>query len=207
MTATAGRAAAEWWAEQIDCPTFKLVPDGDHPDRAHGDFATSMLDVIASRHPVKDGQGERFVAALAPWIDEQLAKDERGGVTLATDYGPDLELANAATAAGIHLSRFPVKTVMWAKRDHVTAALGYHGRTRLIWSAPDWIRPPCGQHHYDRDMDLAETNEVCAKPRYHEDDCGDWQPDPDRCVDCGGTYVDHYGKDRERRNHSWATAR
>lgn len=206
-TKTAGRAAAEWWAGQIGCPTFKAVPDGDHPDREHGDFAAAMGYLIAARHPVRDGQGGRFVAELAPWIDQQLVDHPEWGVSLGVDYGPDLELARAAEAAGIHFSRFPWKTQMWARHDHVTAALGYHGRTRLIWSAPDWVRPNCGQHNYDSDMELVEANEVCSKPRYHEDECGDWQPDPDRCADCDGTYVDHYGKGRERRNHSWTVTR
>lgn len=202
---TAGRAAAEWWAEQLGAPLFKAVR-GDEPrdEREPSELAGMMASIVASRNPVQDGQGEAFVAALSLVIDERLATNG-WGLSLGVDYGPALELAEAARAAGIHTGRFPWKTNMWIKRDHVTAALGYGARARLIWSAPDWERPPCGQHHYDDEAYVLEANEVCAKPIYHEDDCGDWQPDPARCVECDGTYVDHFGRDRQRLGHSYRT--
>lgn len=203
---TAGVAAAEWWAEQIGAPLFKVVPEGNHADREFGDTTAFLAGILAAKHPVKAGQGEAFVAALAPVVDEQLTPHDFG-TYLGVDYGPDMTLGNAAAAAKIHPGRFPYKTSMWVKRDHITASLGYHGATRLIWSAPDWQRPTCDQYGHDREGYPLPTNEICSKPRYHEDGHGDYVPSPARCKTCDGTYPDHYGKGVERRCHSWEVAR
>ena len=205
---TAGVAAAEWWAEQVGSPVFRAVSaSSPREDHETAGFAGMMQTVLSSRHPVSDDQGAKFVTALAPVIDARLAERSDWGVTLGVDYGPDLELAKAAEVAGIHLSRFPWKTMMWAKRKVVTASLGYHGRTRIVWHAADWVNPPCHQHDYDREGYVLDSNVVCGKLLYHEDDHGDWAPDADRCAVCGGTYPDHYGKGRERLSHLWETAR
>jgi len=198
----AARAAAEWWAEQIGAPVFRAIR-GDEPDRQSQDFGamTMMLGtILADRHPIREGQGEKFVTILAAAIAEGLDRNDYG-LNLGVDYGPDRMLAEAAEAVGIHTGRFPYKTHMWIKCDHVTAALGYGAKSRLIWSAPDWERPTCGQHEYDANFNALDG--VCVKPRYHEEDCGDYVPDPARCTVCAGTYRDHYGSREVRLNHSW----
>lgn len=196
QTAEAARAAAEWWAEQIGHPVHKVVRDdeADPADRATGDFAFMAMHIISSRHPVGEGAPEKFVAALSARIEKSLARGINS--TLSVDYGPDRDLAESADVAGIHYSRFPFKTCMWVKPDLVTAALGYGAPARIVWSAPDWVRPNCGAHQYDEEWNALAP--VCSKPLYHEGEHGEWVADPHRCKTCGGTYVDHFGRDAKR---------
>lgn len=189
-----GVAAAQWWAEQLGAPTFKVAPDGDHPDRAFADSASIFGRVLADRYPLREGQAEMFVSVLAARVDALLASNGFSTI-LSVDYGPDRELTVAATAAGIHLSRFPFKTIMWVYRDHVRAGLGYQGRVRLVWAAPGFVHPVCDLHDVDKSGFVTAANRVCGLPRWHEGEHGEWRPDPDRCVTCSGTYFDHYGRD------------
>lgn len=201
----AAEAAAMWWAEQIGAPVFKMV-SGYEPrqEREAGDFASVMPSMLASRHPVSEEQGQRFVEALTAKVQKLI--DDGSWVSLGVDYGPDLALAEAAEAAGINNSRFPWKTHMSITRYYVTASLGYGARDRLVWAAPDWHRPSCGQHHYighGYEQVVDEANEICTLPKYHDEACGDWKPDPARCRECGGTYVDHFREPYSYRGHSW----
>ena len=203
----AARAAAEWWAVQIGAPTFKMVSGKeDRREREAGDLAGMMGLMLASANPVDDEQGKCFVEALTGTLSERL--QHTNWVSLGVDYGPDIELANAAAAAGVSTSRFPWKTHMSVTPNYVTAALGYGAQHRLIWQAPDWKRPACGTQLYVElpDGDYEPRDEVCPKLRYHEGEHGDWIPDPNRCKECGGTYVDHYGRvdgQRTHLGHSW----
>lgn len=188
---TAARAAALWWAKQVGAPIFRNTGPSDSPqDRVMGDMAGLMMSMISDRHPVDESQGAKFVEALENVIAEKLTLD-RWGVNLGVDYGPDRELAIAADAAGVSYSRFPWKTHMWVKSDHVTAALGYGAQSRLIWTAPDWVRPQCQQQNYDQTTWKA-LDQICTLPLYHEGDHGGFIPDPARCKRCGGTYSFHY---------------
>jgi hypothetical protein len=202
---TAAEAAALWWAEQIGAPVFKMVSGHEsRREREAGDFAGMMQSMLASSHPVSDEQGAEFATVLEKHVDKLL--DGARWVSLGVDYGPDLTLANAAKAAGISSSRFPWKTHMSITRDYVTASLGYGARDRLVWSSPDWKRPPCDSHRYlgsGYDQVLDEANVVCLRPKYHDGECGDWTPDPARCQECGGTYVDHFGEPYSYKGHSW----
>lgn len=194
-TLTPGRAAAEWWAEQLGAPVHKATTmTADDPDRAYGEFAFMAMQVISARHPMSSEQGEVFVGKLAPVIDGILARTE--WMSLGVDYGPDLELARAAEAAGIDLSRFPWKTHMSVTPMYVTASLGYHGATRLIWQHADWERPACGSMRYEQRGDsLLWFEEVCGKPKFHEDaDHGDWTPDTTLCTSCGKTQAAHWNE-------------
>lgn len=196
---TAARAAALWWAEQIGAPVFKMMR-GDEPrrEREMGDVAGMLGFLAASNHPVSEEAGAKFADALEKHISDQL---ERGHwVSLGVDYGPDYELGEIARAAGISTSRFPWKTDVHVTREYVTASLGYGAPSRLIWSAPDWDRPACGTQRYERDGRCFD--EICPKPRFHDDDHGDWIPDPRRCRECGGTYTAHFGGSAYL-GHSW----
>lgn len=201
--ASAPEAAAAWWAQQLGAPTYKMVGSQEpREDQERALFAELVMLGEAAKNPMSSEQGDTFVAALAPKIAEVLGRANR--MTLAVDYGPDRELAEAAEAAGIARSRFPWKTCMWIARDHVTASLGYHGATTLIWNAPDWVRPSCGQHKYTADWEPLDL--VCSLPRYHEGGCGQYVADPERCEFCGGTFAQHYGKSNEDWTHSYSPA-
>ncbi len=146
---TPGQAAAAWWAEQIGAPTFRATAEGigpEHPDYQFGETTSFLAGFLASKHPVTEEQGRRFAEALAAKVDDRLKR--ASWVSLGVDYGPDLDLAEAAEAASVDLSRFPYKTHMGVTADYVTAALGYGAKSRLIWSRPGWERPACMQHHY-----------------------------------------------------------
>lgn len=195
---TAARAAALWWAEQIGAPVFRNTGDRDSlEDRRNGDLAGMMALLVSSNHPVTDEAGAKFADALEQHVAGLL--DRIAWVSLGTDYGPDYELGEIARAAGINTSRFPWKTHMSITREYVTAALGYGAWSRLIWSAPDWTRPACGQNDW---LEGGPRNVICSKLKFHEPDHGDWIPDPARCEDCGGAYADHYGRS-SRLDHSW----
>lgn len=200
-TVTPGRAAAMWWAEQLGAPIHKATTmTADDPDREFGEFGFMAMQAIVAKHPMTDGQGDRFVEALAPVIDGMLSRTD--WVSLGVDYGPDLELANAAKAAGINLARFPWKTHMSVTPMYVVASLGYRAPDRIIWQHADWDRPTCGSMRYEeRGDDYHWLDEVCGKPRFHEDDeHGDWQPDTSFCTLCGKTQGAHWN-DRTDRSH------
>lgn len=202
---SAAEAAAAWWAQQVGAPVYRIVDERSSPkERRDADFASMAMTMLAENHPISDAQGEKFVAALVPVINKLLGRLD--WVSFGVDYGPDLELANAAEAAGISFSRFPWKTHMSITRNYVTAALGYGARHKLIWESPDWKRPPCGSHHYDDEGYVNPANEVCTQLKFHDGDCGEWATDPSRCQDCGGSYVDHYGRNHERLAHTWTPA-
>ena len=184
---TAARAAAEWWADAIGAPTFRITDENSGPDeRADAAFGSTMASILAARHPVSDETGRRFIDALEAIVAEG---SHYSGAGLHTDYGPDGALAAAADAAGVDYSRFPYKTNMWIKGDHVYVSAGYGARSTLIWHAPDWQRPVCETQHYEGDD---PRDEVCSLQRYHAGPCGVWRPDTKRCTGCGGTYSAHY---------------
>lgn len=184
---TAPQAAAAWWAVQIGAPMLML---GE-----------------SSKHPVTAEQGSAFATALQAKLEAELDRIEALGlksVSLGVDYGPEPILDDAAEEVGVSRSRFPWKTHMHVHRDHVIASSGYRGAWTLVWSAPDWIRPACGQHKYTDDWE--PLNLVCSQPMYHDGECGQWVADPERCEVCQGTYVDHFGSNGGRLRdytHSW----
>lgn len=180
-------AAAEWWAEQVGAPVFRQVrPE----ERDESSSATEMLlGFEAARHPVSEQAGRKFVPALAKRIDDALARG-LDWYTLSVDYGPDPELAEAAAEAGVSCSRFPIKTNMWIRPDHITASRGYGARAVLVWVSPGWQRPPCGD---SRQVDGYPVDEICTRPQYHDGACGGWVSDPARCAACGRTYSGHFG--------------
>lgn len=198
--ASSSEAVSAWWAEQLGAPVYRMVDSrASGNDRLAADFSAALMHTIADRHPVSREQGEKFIAALIPKIEDQLSRT--GQVTLGVDYGPDRILGEAAEAADIDKSRFPWKTVTWIKETHVAASLGYGGKTRLIWSEPGWERPPCGQRNCTGDWE--PIDEVCPLPLYHDGDCGQWIPDPQRCTACGGAYAAHHSSGSFL-SHSWS---
>lgn len=178
-------AAADWWASKLGV----------------GRCASGAADVAAARTRGKRSFEEvaTFRAALLDTLEARMAPlwDTPNGAsrrTVRVDYDPDPALADAAAAAGLELKygELPIKTVMWIDPGVVTVKEGYGAQRTLAWSAPDWERPRCGKHRQEGDhRSYRVFNEVCARPLYHEDECGDWIPDTKRCGTCGGTYVEH----------------
>lgn len=189
---TAARAAAEWWAKQVGAPVHRLVRKEERNDAS--DFAELAMLVAASNHPVPAGATAGFTDALEKLYDELLVRCD-GWVSLGVDYGPDPQLAEIANAHGIHPSRFPMKTNVYVRPDHVTASLGYHGPYRLVWAHPDWKRPTCHSLQYDERAQKFGTGR-CTLPIYHEGDHGGWEPDPRRCVGCGLAEGGHFNRPR-----------
>ena len=201
---TAARAAALWSAKQVGAPTFRNTNETDSPeDRRNGDFAGVMASMIAERSPVSSEQGTKFADEVERRIDAILGRTN--WVSLGVDYGPDLELFEAAKAAGVNASRFPWKTHMSITKDYVTAALGYGAPSTLIWQAPDWVRPACGSQRYERVAgEYKPRDEVCGLPRFHDGDHGNYQPDTRKCEGCDLTYTSHYAKAvKDGYTHSW----
>lgn len=203
--ASAPEAAAAWWAVQIGAPTFKTI-SGKEPlkDRLNAGFLEMVMLGESSKHPVTAELGEAFAAALQKRIEARLNDEQRAlrSVSMGVDYGPEAILADSADEVGVSCSRFPWKTHMHVYRDHVIASLGYQGAWALVWSAPDWERPSCGQHKYTDDWEPLDL--VCSLPRYHEGECGQYVADPERCSVCGGTFAKHYGKSNEDWTHSYS---
>ena len=192
---TAAEAAAAWWAEQVGAPVYRMVDDqSPREDHETAGMVGALQTLISDRYPVSREAGEKFTRLLAKRIDKTLKRCD--WVSLGVDYGPELDLAEPAEAAGIHRSRFPWKTHMHIRRDYVTASLGYRARDVLVWQSPEWNRPGCGNHRYTEDYQA--TDDLCTKPRFHHEDCGDWRQDTDRCEGCGLTYAGHYGQDGKR---------
>jgi hypothetical protein len=178
-TSPAATAAAQWWAEQVGAPAFRNTDSSDSPeDQRNMGLAGAMASMIADRHPVSATAGEKFVAALVPRIQRHL--DNGVHATLGVDYGPDMELAEAASEAGVNSSRFPWKTIMWVEADHVYVSAGYRGRHTLVWASEEWLanRPICGAQKWDdvKGEKLGWRNYhgepwQCGLPKYHEQAC------------------------------------
>jgi len=175
----------------VGSPVFDgLGPTRSDPANRAYEVGEMLGGLLASRHPVSDDQGTKFAEALEALIDD-LLRGTTYGVSLGVDYAPDRDLADAAQATGISLSRFPWKTNMWVKADHVTVSAGYAAPVQIVWHAPDWQRPTCDQRLY---VNGESRDELCSLPIYHEGDHGEYRPDPARCATCGQGYSIHYSQ-------------
>lgn len=198
QTKSAARAAAEWWAEQVGAPVQRLV-SAEQRDFS-SDFAELSLMAIAAQHPIPQGAPPVFVAEMEKRIAEMQTRTD--WVSFGVDYGPDRMLAEAAKAAGISTTRFPIKTHMTITPQYVTASLGYRGPHRLIWQHPDWKRPACQSLQYD-ERSGKFGGDWCTLPRFHDGEHGDWKPDPRRCTGCGLNPGGHYNRNRDGDRHSF----
>lgn len=173
----AAMAAGEWWAKQVGAPTFD---NGSQYETGQSRVTTSIsesaLAIMADRHPVSGGAQEGFSVALALDLIREMGRiaairpDDPGRVyvSLDVDYSPDRLLAGAAERAGVHLSRFPIKSHTTVYADHITAQLGYGAPTRLIWTAEGFEHPPCNGHQYAEGVLDERLPFNCSKPRWHE---------------------------------------
>lgn len=194
---TAAQAAARWWADKISGRVFHDNGGRDETSM----FAGAMAGILAERHPTPaEEQFKRFEEHLTGIIQaklDQFATFERvPSLTIGTDYGPGQELAQAAKFAEVPFSRFPWKTMMWVRTDHVTVSAGYQAQTILVWQHPEWERPVCASQHGVEDerakYGWRYLPQKCGKLRYHEGPHGDFTPAP-LCARCGDPkdYPDH----------------
>lgn len=194
-------AAADWWARRLAGERGWL--DAGEPELSFGINRTARAapkrtpeEVEAFRVALIDALDGHVTPHWDPAKDAQWASALRA---IQVDYGPDPVLAEAAEAAGIRPLEpyeLSVKTVMWINPGLVTVREGYRALQTLVWARPDWDRPACGEHRIERHVggvlgSYRVFNEVCSRPVYHDEDHGDWVPDPKRCATCGGTYVEH----------------
>jgi hypothetical protein len=127
------RAAARWWADQLTADEPHRT--GDAMSEAFATFARSKTAA-----PTAD-QVETFRASLeaailrmlrgpdSSWEAAVAAREPRWGAafrTVATDYGPEGILKEAAEAAGINTLLLPVKTCMWVNPGSVRVSHGYN---------------------------------------------------------------------------------
>jgi hypothetical protein len=211
---TAARAAAEWWATQIGSPVFRIVGDRPGERDLGATFFEAFAGDRAARNPVTEEAAKRFADLLETAIADDLAADSERlaarardrpddptyapHVSIGVDYGPDRILADAADAAGVDDSRFPIKTNMSVYEDHVVGKVGYGSPRALVWSTPEWeqSRPECGAWRVTGypDYDVHPGLSLCGLPRYHEGECGEWKPDPSVCGRCGKSRIAHSTK-------------
>lgn len=157
-TFPSAQATAEWWADRVFGEAAATSGDG-------------MIDVLAiaagaQGNPAPASKRGEFVAALSARVNATLLRDDqdRFGECLSVDYGPEGALADVSRTLGLR-GNFPWKTMTWTHRQYVTAALGYGASPALVWSAPDWEHPACGQGKYG---DEAREPWKCSALRYHE---------------------------------------
>jgi hypothetical protein len=161
----AAGAAAGWWADQVGGSVLH-----DNGDRSMtGAMATTFAGMLADQHPVTEEAVSSFRRFLANELSVMLATRSYG-VSVGTDYHPDMTLAECAEAAGIDGSRFPWKTHMWVHPDHVTVNAGYGASSRLLWTASSYEPRLCGACHYEDlpDGGYRKLPEVCSLWTYHD---------------------------------------
>lgn len=159
VASPAALAIANWWADRVF----------GEASASTGDATIDALAVLSGRQgtPADSSKRDRFVWTLGRRVHTDLERSDFG-VTLGVDYGPDPMLADAAREAGVSTSAFPWKTMTWTHREYVTASLGYGAAQVLVWSHPDWKRPPCGVGQYGDAPGYERLPWMCSAPRYHD---------------------------------------
>ena len=108
--------AVNWWAEQIEQPTFDA--GADSPEMK---LAETMAGMLVK--PIDVECITKFKDELRSALKDKDYNPFRG---LHVDYHPDLILFEAAKGAGINESNFPWKTNMYFKDDgSVSVSSGY----------------------------------------------------------------------------------
>lgn len=171
MSGGAARAAAEAWADKL----FGVLPGRDN-GTTDAEDPTGMQRALFLLHAsavAGDGSQDRekFVEVMTRIVDARLS-DGASSLTYATDYGPDYEWREIIAESGVSPGRFPWKSCMWIRPDHVTASFGYQAASVLLWHAEDWQRPECGSAEYVDDpaerYGYRQTGRSCVAPIYHD---------------------------------------
>jgi hypothetical protein len=130
VMSTQGQAAAQWWATALRSPR-----------QDNGDALQSFLLAAVSswKNPPSATSLAAFASSLADIIDNKLAAGTKW-LSIGVDYGPDPELAEAMTSAGVNPRdvAWPCKTrTSIAAGKYVTAAAGYGASEVQIWPRVD----------------------------------------------------------------------
>ena len=124
--------AAAWWRGRLEnkanLGNFR-VTESDTP--GGGEIMALMAMAMGTRADEKPEALDKFEEELANIIKEKT--ETYNDFVLSTDYGPDLNLSEAARRAHLASPVFPVKTVMHISKDKVTVNLGYHGKTEVLY--------------------------------------------------------------------------
>lgn len=180
-------AAAEWWARAVQAPTY------DNGDRSG--MTGMLMTLVAAHQPdAQPQQAASFAEVLAPRLQADLDRmasfDGDPYICVGVDYGPEKILADAARDAGISTSKFPWKTMMWIRPDHVTVSAGYGAATTLVWASGEWLsnRPVCTSQKWDESRTDYRTYHgepwSCSLPIYH-DGAHQFDRPLALCVTCG----------------------
>jgi hypothetical protein len=163
--ADAARPAAAWWGERVR--TVRPETDGLHPGLGDRGAYVALVGITLRTQQLDATRAdEQTVAAFVDELARLVAAAPNDRMRLYVDYAPVRLLGAAADRAGLSDLRFPHKTYMTVRPDHVIARPGYNSRWRLVWSLPGWKRPPCQAEHYPEVGD--EPVGSCALPRWHE---------------------------------------
>lgn len=120
-------AAAEWWRQKVT--SMARHDNGDDSDAS----IVAMLLSDLNAEPVPDNKAQKFKAALASAIAEELGRNQY--VHLDVDYHPCVILANAASEAGISEFNLPYKTYMTITESSVSVRDGYDALEEVIYQA------------------------------------------------------------------------
>lgn len=172
MDRGAAQAAAEWWVDRVR--SVQPETDGLHPglSREQAFNATAQIALRGALIDAAPAIDEHTAQAFARELADAIAASEHETVRLAVDYSPDRILAQSAEAAGVHRARFPGKTTMRVRADHIIAKAGYKAPWRLVWAAPGWEHPPCGVQDWPEDSE-GPVGPECGLLRWHDGD-HDW---------------------------------
>ena len=115
--------ATQWWSDKL----ASRAPHSNGDRSAASMFACLFADM--GTKPLTEDQRSIFEKVLAERLqseyDDKIVNRKFSHFGLGTDYGPTLELAEAAQAAGINNLNFPFKTWMNIFKDHVEVSDGY----------------------------------------------------------------------------------
>jgi hypothetical protein len=126
-------AAADWWLGK------QAIPNPSISDRQNRDFSTELGELMMLQSTlegqsrkkadpeVAKGSAEAFKKSLVEIVMNNFNAKRGKTVILTTDYGPEMELANAVSSSGVDARNFPNKSVMWInfEKGLVTARQGH----------------------------------------------------------------------------------
>ena len=142
--------AATWWADKVANPKF------DNGDKSLEGFMTKSWASKAVQ-PVDQVQRNKFIEHLVNSITTKLDRQSTeillpgqelippADMVLGADYGPDRELLGAGLYSGIPSMNFPIKTVMWIDKDHVSVSYGYGADVEYLYANSSyWVHMIAG---------------------------------------------------------------
>lgn len=122
MNEAIAQKAAKWWADHLRQPVT-VLDNGDNSETGAMTFVMAMILQGVEKGKQDPATIDKFEQELAKKIQTLTGK----WITVATDYGPDKILSDAAECAGLRLgmTTLPWKTIMWIEGDRILVAEGY----------------------------------------------------------------------------------